>query len=481
MASTTFSNRRFPFKGLDSPDRRATKEYRKAYAKAPAESKGYNGTYAITARGTIRQTLSFNALGLDERQYRHYKEDPKKYWEHVMRDISPKPWLNYRKVARHLAGCNPDGKPSNNAAWQTGIRWLTKATDAARATNWKDDAEIVIEAIDEELLEAIRIAGDAKLGLGTMPHTVLTKAQDGGLQWMLHDPRDRVIPKCWEWFAKKHGFQYAEALPTMATRPLNLPEPMAVDEPEMQAAVPTRAVAPMQAVIPTQTAVLTQEPVKQPTDTEKFVYIRPEAATRAEKLRIYENEPIDNLADPIKGVALERPDHVDCDWDLWCVIDKNSNSLVKALERCIRKLPDRMHADMKKMMKQALFEGPIEGHVATMIDDAFHKAGIATRQEMRQTITDIIKQQQQAIAKNQHEAIKTIVRQCQNEHNIGLQDQIEVLTTRVESLDEELKALKLQCANQQQSLSLAQFYQPASPLQPYQSNQQLHFFDGASN
>jgi hypothetical protein len=83
----------------------------------------------------------------------------------------------------------PNKKQSNNKPWQIATRLLNTAITKGSDLQWQGDAKIVLEPVDAELLEAIRIAGDWEAGLGTMPSTIAAKIRMTGPE--LDCPRSR--------------------------------------------------------------------------------------------------------------------------------------------------------------------------------------------------------------------------------------------------------------------------------------------------
>jgi hypothetical protein len=215
-----FPNPNFPWVSGIQPTNSVQQQYNQAYQQSHPRDKDYSkikGWYGAVPRD-IRHSKSLNVWGVDQRKYDDLlNHSSRAYWSAVLVDVAPASYMNYQQVASYLAGCMPNGAPCLSFPWKMAIRLFRKAVALGDMRGWTDDAAMPMEIIQPELIEALRIAGDLYKGLGSMPPPIAKRLRDSGLIWLLHDPKTRTIPKCWEQWARQHGMQYKIALPTMAT------------------------------------------------------------------------------------------------------------------------------------------------------------------------------------------------------------------------------------------------------------------------
>jgi hypothetical protein len=75
----------------------------------------------------------------------------------------------------------------SNSASLSFLKRLDKAITAGNQTKWSDNGMILLDPINPERLEALRMAEDLGDGLGTLPSRVWEKLQEAGLVWYLQE------------------------------------------------------------------------------------------------------------------------------------------------------------------------------------------------------------------------------------------------------------------------------------------------------
>ncbi|KAI0148616.1 hypothetical protein GGR57DRAFT_236825 [Xylariaceae sp. FL1272] len=190
-----------------------------------ADQENYNGIYAslddqhkyqfegawFTPQpvGRQRTTMMHNAYGIDERIFdpilSQHDTAPSKqseqYWKAVLRKISPRPYMQPSLVLSYLAEVRPKASPSYAKIWKMGNKWLDDAMEQLKrltASGGVDSIQLIMPPLDPELLEALRINGSAKKGLGTMPDVITIKLKQVQAAWMLKDPAERTVPDMWK-------------------------------------------------------------------------------------------------------------------------------------------------------------------------------------------------------------------------------------------------------------------------------------------
>ncbi|KAI1167074.1 hypothetical protein F5B18DRAFT_520161 [Nemania serpens] len=455
-----FPNPDFPFNEEDNPMISQMDEYREKYREASSLLKVYEGDYVPATTGSLRKVHKENAIGIDETIFEPYLDDPSEYWKIVMEHISPKPWLKYDRVLKHLANCCPNGSQSSGIAWRALSKWLIKAKVAAMHQGWKDDSEIHIDKIDPELFEAVRIAGHASLGRGTMGGTVMDKIKAGGLNWMLHNPETRVIPQCWQWVADHHKHKYHMALLTMTTR-----QQMGQDE--ETAATP-----------------VTQQDQHDQEDDSSFVHFNELAQMRVERLRNI--QPDATLESSWDQFELVTPQDENAAGQVWDAAEKNFDKIMKVVNCLVRHSSSEAELAAKRAIKQALFGGPIEGRISQMLHDCLEKAGFSNEMQRNGTIKSIC---QKALSsetyqiydqKQQEEVIGAYISNAYNNgtgdfgkwmqqtddnfHNLN--KQAERADDDIHSLEDQVRSLKDQVRNLAGTIRIMQAQQSAHQSSP---------------
>ncbi|KAI1821140.1 hypothetical protein F4861DRAFT_552055 [Xylaria intraflava] len=149
----------------------------------------------------------FNSLRQSETHLGTIKS-PKEFWNSVIDIAPPKKWVDRAQVMKYLSQNRPMAKSYESKIWTQARDWLKAALEAGSSRGWADDMTINVPAITSEFWEAVRIIGDSRNGFGTYPRAVREKLAAVGMCWIVVDPRERIIPKCWVSWARKHGFSY---------------------------------------------------------------------------------------------------------------------------------------------------------------------------------------------------------------------------------------------------------------------------------
>ncbi|KAI2635237.1 hypothetical protein GGS21DRAFT_101099 [Xylaria nigripes] len=167
----------------------------------------------VKAGARCRKLRAPNRLHQDE----HILEQcgkPSRYWREVLKMTPPREWMDTAKIFAYLAQARPRDKPSNYKYWKSSKDWLDEAIRQGDAFSWRDDARISPPRTDPENWEALRIIGDTQTGYGTFPSTLAEGIQRAGFAWILVHPTHRVVPKCWEHWARHYDIPFASIATT---------------------------------------------------------------------------------------------------------------------------------------------------------------------------------------------------------------------------------------------------------------------------
>lgn len=147
---------------------------------------------------TQRRFKHRSAMGSPDKSLFDNAATAEEFWKRVADLIGVKDFINVEGMMDELARIPPGQTATSTALYREVRRQLSDIAALGRSSNWASTegmADMVFPT--EEILEAMRVYGDEKDGLGTMPQPIVRLLGETGLAWMCASDDKRNIPTYW--------------------------------------------------------------------------------------------------------------------------------------------------------------------------------------------------------------------------------------------------------------------------------------------
>ncbi|KAI2634040.1 hypothetical protein GGS21DRAFT_543951 [Xylaria nigripes] len=310
----------------------------------------------------LRKLQSRNMLGEDETQLADIK-DPRKFWEKLMEIAPPRTWTDMAKVFSFLAQTRPLARPSHCQIWRKAHDWLDEAIRVGSSCDWKDDMPIKTRSTTPEFWEAIRIMGDARHGYGTYPKSIREKIIDAGFGWIAVDPKKRIIPKCWVYWANLNDIPYKEAVAVPCSYELSAPIRDSTKISYKDAASQT---------IASQKDATSQTTTSQKDATSQTSASQNPSTTPA---RTIIGSSSQSQPSRIQSVRIRQPQSgLNTTSQLWQITENNLQALAANQIEVYNSIVEETQDFVRKALEDATANGPIERQIKHVINKSIVKA-----------------------------------------------------------------------------------------------------------